>query len=138
MTLTPDTVEPSAPADPAAYGRRPRNGGLPLSVWALIAFGLICVFAGIAVARYGPRLFPAPPPAASVPAASLAPGPITPAPTTGPLAGAAPAEAAPADLSAIQRALCLSPAVARGLTQRKIPTVASAALPNDGALLKLL
>lgn len=38
----------------------------------------------------------------------------------------------------IGRALCLSQAVARALDGGKIPTVAFAALPNDGALLKLL
>ncbi len=40
--------------------------------------------------------------------------------------------------TAIGRALCLSPAVAGALDVGKIPTVTSAALPNDTALLKLL
>ncbi len=40
--------------------------------------------------------------------------------------------------TSIQRALCLSEAVARALDGGKIPTVSSAALPNDTALLKLL
>jgi len=38
----------------------------------------------------------------------------------------------------VQRALCLSPAVAAALDVGKIPTVSFAALPNETALLKLL
>ena len=102
MTMTPDTVEPAAPADPAVYGRRPRTGGLPLSVWALILFGLVCVLAGIAVANYGPRLWPAPPPAqapsaadAAAPAAAFAPsGPVAAVPP--------PTDLAPPDLAGIE------------------------------------
>ena len=95
MTMTPDTVEPAAPADPAVYGRRPRTGGLPLSVWALILFGLVCVLAGIAVANYGPRLWPAPhpaqapsvaPAAATADAAPSPPGFVAAAPPPGDLA----------------------------------------------------
>jgi uroporphyrinogen-III synthase len=40
--------------------------------------------------------------------------------------------------TSIGRALCLSPAVAQALGVGKIPTVASASLPNEAALLKLL
>lgn len=44
--------EPELPGDPAAY--RPRS---PMGVgfWVLLAFGLLCVLAGIAVALLGPR-----------------------------------------------------------------------------------
>lgn len=92
MTMPPDTVEPSAPADPAVYGRRPRPAGLPLSVWALMAFGLLCVLAGVAVANYGPRLWPAPPPVEAAPVAPSppAPAPVAVVPPPGPLLGAAP------------------------------------------------
>ncbi len=102
MTMTPDTVEPSAPADPAVYARRPRRRGLPLSVWAIILFGLVCVLAGVAAAHYGPRLWPAArsvaptetPPAADAPAAPL---------SAAPLAGAPPVIDQPApDLAALQ------------------------------------
>lgn len=102
MTMTPDTVEPAAPADPAAYGRRPRTGGLPLSVWALILFGLVCVLAGIAVANYGPRLWPAPPPA-QAPAAATAAAPTAALAPSGPVAAAPPpSDLASPDLAGIE------------------------------------
>lgn len=51
MTLAPDPVETAAPRDPALYGRRRLLGP---GFWALIAFGLVCVACGAALARYGP------------------------------------------------------------------------------------
>jgi hypothetical protein len=106
MTMPPETVEPAAPADPAVYGRRPRTGGLPLSVWALIAFGLICVLAGIAVANYGPRLWPAAPsPPASAAADPVAAPAAAPAPSA-PLVGAPPlAEPSSPDFSSLEARL---------------------------------
>ena len=54
MTLAPDPVESDAPRDPALYGRRRLLGP---GFWALIAFGLVCVAAGAALARFGPTWF---------------------------------------------------------------------------------
>jgi hypothetical protein len=62
MTLAPDPVESDAPRDPALYGRRRLLGP---GFWALIAFGILCVAAGAALARFGPTWFSgAKPPAA--------------------------------------------------------------------------
>lgn len=72
MTLASDPVESDAPRDPALYGRRRLLGP---GFWALIAFGLICVAAGAALARFGPSWFSGPkiaPPAAQQPAGSAA------------------------------------------------------------------
>lgn len=103
MTMTPDTVEPAAPADPAVYGRRPRTGGLPLSVWALILFGLVCVLAGIAVANYGPRLWPAPHPAqAPSVAPAAAPADAAPAPSGFVAAAPPPGDLASPDLAGLE------------------------------------
>ncbi len=44
------------PRDPADY--RPRRRGLPLSFWVMIAFGLVCIFAGVTIGLFGARLFP--------------------------------------------------------------------------------
>src|SRR4051812_43266083 len=95
MTLSPDTADADLAApDPADYRRRRKAAGLPLTVWALIAFGLGCVLTGIVIALYGPKLFPvrptaavtpppaiqtaAPPSAVAEPAASAnAPPPVT-------------------------------------------------------------
>jgi hypothetical protein len=54
MTLAPDPVESDAPRDPALYGRRRLLGP---GFWALIAFGIVCVAAGAALARFGPTWF---------------------------------------------------------------------------------
>lgn len=103
MTMTPDTVEPSAPADPAVYARRPRGGGLPLSVWVFILFGFVCVLAGIGVAHYGPKLWPA----AKTVAPAVAPpsdtAPASAVSSAAPLAGAPPMIDPPApDFAALQ------------------------------------
>jgi len=59
MTLAPETADLAAP-DPSDY--RPRaKAGIPGVVWALVAFGLLCVLAGIVIAVYGPRLWPVTP-----------------------------------------------------------------------------
>ncbi|MEJ2816525.1 hypothetical protein [Caulobacter sp. CCG-8] len=72
MTLATDPVESDAPRDPALYGRRRLLGP---GFWALIAFGLICVAAGAALARFGPTWFAGAktPPAAQQPVAGFAP-----------------------------------------------------------------
>lgn len=54
MTLASDPVDSEAPRDPALYGRRRLLGP---GFWALIAFGLVCVAAGAALARFGPSWF---------------------------------------------------------------------------------
>jgi hypothetical protein len=74
MTLAPDPVDSDAPRDPALYGRRRFLGP---GFWALIAFGIICVAAGAALARFGPTWFsPAKaPPALQQPVGDLAPSP---------------------------------------------------------------
>jgi len=54
MTLAPDPVDSDAPRDPALYGRRRLLGP---GFWALIAFGIVCVAAGAALARFGPVWF---------------------------------------------------------------------------------
>lgn len=72
MTLAPDPVESDAPRDPALYGRRRLLGP---GFWALIAFGILCVAAGAALARFGPSWFSGSkaPPAVQQPAGSAAP-----------------------------------------------------------------
>ncbi|MDB5435476.1 MAG: hypothetical protein JWR47_1733 [Phenylobacterium sp.] len=81
-----DAPPTAAPKDPAAYRPRPVLG---LTVWAMLAFGLLCILAGVAIADLGPRLFaakstskapaeaasPADPPAPA--SASAAPAPVT-------------------------------------------------------------
>lgn len=72
MTLAPDPVESDAPRDPALYGRRRLLGP---GFWALIAFGILCVAAGAALARFGPTWFSGakPPPAVQQPVGSATP-----------------------------------------------------------------
>ncbi|TCS02869.1 hypothetical protein [Caulobacter sp. BK020] len=67
MTLAPDPVDSDAPRDPALYGRRRLLGP---GFWALIVFGIVCVAAGAALARFGPTWFSRakPPPAIHQPA----------------------------------------------------------------------
>jgi len=84
----PDTT---APRDPAVYRPRPLLG---VSFWALIAFGVLCILAGVVIASYGPALLarkpgPAVAPEAPMPlqrpAAMIAPAavaaPVLPDPT---------------------------------------------------------
>jgi hypothetical protein len=82
MTLAPDPVDSDAPRDPALYGRRRLLGP---GFWALIAFGLVCVAAGVALARFGPTWFsPAKaPPTVQQPAASPPPAASTAQPLLG-------------------------------------------------------
>jgi len=74
MTLAPDPVDSDAPRDPALYGRRRLLGP---GFWALIAFGIVCVAAGAALARFGPTWFSRgqAPPAVQQPAGDPAPSP---------------------------------------------------------------
>ncbi len=91
MTLASDPVETDAPRDPALYARRRLLGP---GFWALIAFGIVCVAAGAALARFGPTWFSA----RKTPAAAEQPLTTAPASQAGPgqpLYGAPSASAAP-------------------------------------------
>ena len=95
MTLASDPVETEAPRDPALYARRRLLGP---GFWALIAFGIVCVAAGAALARFGPTWFSRP----KAPAAIEQPQATTPAPGAGvsqPLYGGPGAALAPAPAS---------------------------------------
>ena len=109
MTDAPEPAElaaPDLPRDPAEYARhRPR---LPLSFWLMLAFGLVCVLAGVVIGRFGARLFPIKPPAASStpPASSAAadayiPTVLSAAPSGAPLGAATPQTPAPAAVAAL-------------------------------------
>jgi hypothetical protein len=41
-----------------------RRRGLGAAFWSMIAFGVVCILAGVLVARFGPVLFPVSPHAA--------------------------------------------------------------------------
>ncbi len=80
-------TEPSditAPKDPADYRPRPMLG---VTFWAMIAFGVICVLAGVAIAQFGPRLFSHKPPGH----AAEAPLPSEPAPAAAAAVSGSPA-----------------------------------------------
>ena len=94
---TPDPDElagPGLPRDPHDYAVRRR--GLGLAFWAAMAFGLICILAGIAIDRYGPKLFPPPPPKRGI-ADYYAPAAVPLTPDLAPPSGAPPLTAAPAN-----------------------------------------
>ena len=92
MSPPSDAPEVTAPKDPAAYRPRPLLG---LTFWAMIAFAVLCVLAGVAIANLGPRLFAGPAVKAPAEAASAveaaAPAP-TPAPATAPAPISAPTD----------------------------------------------
>jgi hypothetical protein len=77
-----DAPQTAAPKDPAAYRPRPVLG---LTIWAMLAFGLLCILAGVAIADLGPRLFAAkstskaPAEAATTAEPAAAPAALTPA-----------------------------------------------------------
>lgn len=64
--MTP--AEPDPPPDPVEDRPRPLMGA---GFWIMLAFGILCVLAGIGVATLAPRLSPPPAPAS---AAEPAPG----------------------------------------------------------------
>jgi len=68
--------EPDLPKDPADYRPKPLMG---LGFWALIAFGVLCVLAGVGVAVLGPRLLPAKPTPEVAPTQSVSPAAPPPA-----------------------------------------------------------
>jgi len=92
MTSPSDTPEITAPKDPAAYRPKPLLG---VTFWAMVAFAVLCVLAGVAIATLGPgwlagRSAPsaATPPAAAEPAAPSPAPAATASPATLPLAPA--------------------------------------------------
>jgi hypothetical protein len=114
MTDAPEPAElaaPDLPRDPAQYAAyRPR---LPLSFWLMLAFGLVCVLAGVAVGRFGARLFPVKPAVESAaPAQTSAadsapnsayvpPPPLAATPSGAPIIAATPTGPAPAAVAAL-------------------------------------
>ena len=71
MTVAPDPAEIAAPRDPALYAPRRVLGP---GFWAVIAFGVLCVAAGAALARFGPSWFaPKAPVAVQQPVGGVAP-----------------------------------------------------------------
>jgi len=85
MSPPSDAPEVTAPKDPADYRPRPLLG---VTFWAMIAFAVLCVLAGVAIASFGPRLFDRPASrAAAEPPSALEPA----APPQAPAAVAAPA-----------------------------------------------
>jgi hypothetical protein len=90
MSPPSDTSQDAAPQDPAAYRPRPLLG---VTFWAMIAFAVLCVLAGAAIANLGPRLFARPAPKAPAEAAAAVeaslPAPPVPALAAAPIAAPA-------------------------------------------------
>ena len=72
MTMSPS--EPNLPRDPAAYRPKPLLG---VGFWVMVAFGLLCVLAGVAVTLLGPRLLSAKPEAVAPSAPEPVQRPVT-------------------------------------------------------------
>ena len=84
-----ELAEHGLPRDPHDYALRRRGFGL--AFWAAMVFGLLCILAGIAIDRYGPKLFPAhtaPAPVQRGAANDLQPAPSPPPPIDAAAAGA--------------------------------------------------
>jgi len=81
------TAPSDMPPDPTAYRPKPLLGA---TFWAMVAFAVLCVLAGVAIASFGPRwLAGKPAPGAAVeppPAAATATPPQTSVPATAPAA----------------------------------------------------
>src|SRR6185312_6683626 len=91
MTAPSDRPEATAPEDPAVYRPKPLLGA---TFWAMVAFAVLCVLAGVAIANFGPRLLADRYGSAATPAAPVAAEPATPSPapaSTAPAAALAPA-----------------------------------------------
>jgi hypothetical protein len=128
MSVSPDPAELSAPRDPAAYGRSRLLGA---GFWALIAFGVICVLAGVGVAHFGPQLFPVrPAPAAEADVApyDVAPQrPVAAAPVAPLLAEPAPA-APSAEITQLSERLTTLEGMESRTAQAAASALAAAAL----------
>jgi hypothetical protein len=108
MSPAPDPAEMTAPMDPAAYRSRRVAGG-----WVVLAFGLVCLIAGAAMALLAPRLLASRPSAgpqaeaqsAPIPAANPAavhPAPAAPPPTAAVAASTAELERLHARIAALE------------------------------------
>ena len=67
-------TEPDLPRDPAEYRPKPLLG---VGFWVMVAFGLLCVLAGVAVTLLGPRLMSAKPEVIAPAALEPAQKPVT-------------------------------------------------------------
>jgi hypothetical protein len=97
--MSPPSDAPEITAPDRPYRPRPVLG---LTIWAMVAFTVLCILAGVAIADFGPRLFAQASKPAAVPpsAGALAPAPA-PAPPQAPAISPTPATAAapPADVA---------------------------------------
>jgi len=139
MSASRDPVEAETPPDPAAYRRQRLMG---VGFWAMIAFSILCVLAGAAIATYLPRILGERPPAAvaGAPVAARsslqAPPPL--APPIPDAAALATAPAAPSDevlrlgarLSALEaREMRVSAAAAGALAAAALVETAQSSRP---------
>jgi hypothetical protein len=88
----------TAPRDPAIYRPRPLLG---MTFWAMIAFGVLCVLAGVALASFGPRLLSRTPALTVLPEPAASPERQTPA--AQPLVAAPAATVEPAETADVER-----------------------------------
>jgi Tfp pilus assembly protein PilN len=123
----PDPDDITLPRDPHDYSLRRR--GLGLAFWAAMVFGLLCILAGIAIDRYGPKLFPAhpaPPPVQRGGASYMQPVQIPPPSIDAVSDGPAPAAAAPADVASLTARLDHLDAADQRLRQAAAEALAAA------------
>ncbi len=116
------------PKDPSDY--RPRRILSP-TFWAMIAFGVLCVLAGVAVATWAPKLMPKARPGAAVQATAAEQALVTVPPEPAPLALPA---AAAADIGEVER---LSARVAALETHEARVNAAAAAALAAAALMEV-
>ena len=123
----PDPDDITLPRDPHDYSVRRRGFGL--AFWAAMVFGLLCILAGIAIDRYGPKLFPAHPAPAPVQrgaANDLQPAQLPPPPIDAVSDGPAPIPAAPADVASLTARLDRLDAADQRLRQAAAEALAAA------------
>ena len=123
----PDPDDITLPRDPHDYSLRRR--GLGLAFWAAMVFGLLCILAGIAIDRYGPKLFPAhpaPPPVPRGVASYMQPVQIPPPSIDAVSDGPAPTAAAPADVASLAARLDRLDAADQRLRQAASEALAAA------------
>ena len=105
------------PKDPAQYRPRPLMGP---GFFAIIAFGILCVLAGVGVAYLGPRLLP---PKPQAPAMSPAPPQPVPAPAAAPQA---PPPAPSAEVEALKTRIATLESEGARSTEAALAAVAAA------------
>jgi hypothetical protein len=123
----PDPDDITLPRDPHDYSLRRRGFGL--AFWAAMVFGLLCILAGIAIDRYGPKLFPAhmaPAPSPRGVASDFQPAQIPPPPIDAVSDGSAPTPAAPADVAGLTARLDRLDAADQRLRQAAAEALAAA------------